>query len=838
MRPVCFYIGVFLLSFAALMLEIVQTRILSVVVWYHLAFFVISLAMFGLTAGAVWVYLKGERFTEKTLSYDLGYFSGLFAFATAICLGIQMTLAPVITRLFTTLWIWTELALCLSVPFFFAGVAISLALTRSSYSIARVYGVDLFGAASGAVGALLLLNLTDGPSAVLWIAVSGAAAALAFSTSGIGGLPEVKPPFHVWLWHRQWIFLLLVLVAFINPNLEQGLQPVAVKGKFEFPGTHALRQWNSFSRIDVSPTFRGSPIMWGPSPKMFERNWIADQVDLFIDGDAGTTAYRFDGNFDAVGFLKYDVTNLAYFLPGRERGVVVGVGGGRDVLSAALFGLKEITAIELNPILVDLQTSEKGLLPFTNIARIPGVRLIADEGRSWLARTRESFDVIQMSLVDTWAATGAGAFTLSENGLYTVDAWKIFFSRLTPKGVLTVSRWYDPASPDETGRMVSLAVATLMEMGVREPRRHLFLAAQKRIATLVLSKTPLSTTDNEALESAASSYEHEVLITPSREPTSSVLARIVGAPDLSSLRAFTSSLPFDLTPPTDTRPFFFNQLPLSRPLQAFAFARQALATGSAGGGVRRGNLVATVTLLILFIIALMLVVVVLIIPLRAALKDVGARLVINGTLYFSLIGIGFMMIEIGLLQRMSIFLGHPVYSLSVVLSTLILSTGIGSFLSEKLPLQSTRRLVIWSVATGAYAVGLAVFMGSVFATLVDAELTTRIALCVWWIAPFGILLGFGFPTGMRLITAIDPKPTPWFWGINGAAGVLASIVAVVLSLALGISATLVVGALCYFSLIPAALTLLRAPAVGAAKQTAGPRARSRRPVKSSAGRSR
>jgi len=838
MRPIRFYLGVFLISFAALTLEIVQTRILSVVVWYHLAFFVISLAMFGLTAGAVWVYLKGERFTEKTLSYDLGYFSGLFALATAVCLAVQMTLAPIITRLFTTLWIWTELALCLSIPFFFAGVAISLALTRSSFPVAKIYGVDLVGAACGAVGALLLLNATDGPSAVLWIAVVGAAAAAAFSTSGIGAVPQRTPPLHSWLWPRPWLFLLLLLAAVINPHLEQGLQPIAVKGKFEFPGTHALRQWNSFSRIDVSPVFRGPPIMWGPSPKMFEKRWLAEQVDLFIDGDAGTTAYRFAGKFDEVGFLQYDITNLAYFLPGRERGVVIGVGGGRDVLSAALFGLKEITAVELNPILVNLQTDPAGLMPFTNLTAIPGVRLIADEGRSWLARSRESFDVIQMSLVDTWAATGAGAFTLSENGLYTVDAWKIFLSRLTPKGVLTVSRWYEPAFPDETGRMVSLAVATLMEMGVREPHRHLFLAAQQRIATLVLSRSPLSASDVEALEKAAATYEHEILITPSREPTSSVLSRIVGAPDLAALWRFTSSLPFDLTPPTDGRPFFFNQLPLSRPLQAFAFARGVLATTSEGGGVRRGNLVATVTLLILFLIALLLVVVALIIPLRSALRDVGARQVTYGTLYFSLIGAGFMMIEIGLLQRMSIFLGHPVYSLSVLLSTLILSTGIGSFLSGKFPLQSARRLVIWGVVTGAYAVGLAVFMGSVFATLVDADLTTRIALCVWWIAPFGILLGFGFPTGMRLITAIDPKPTPWFWGINGAAGVLASIVAVVLSLALGISATLMVGALCYFLLIPAALALLRAPASGVVKQAAGLRAPSRRPAKSSAGRSR
>ena len=838
MRPLWFYTGVFLTSLAALMLEIVQTRILSVVVWYHLAFLVISLAMFGLTAGAVWVYLKGERFTAKTLSYDLGYFSGLFAFAAAICLAVQMTLTPIITRFFTTLWIWTELALCLSAPFFFAGVVISLALTRSTFPIARVYGVDLLGAAGGSVGALLLLNTTDGPSAVLWIAVVAALAAISFSMSGIGKVPEVKPPLHAWIWSRQWIFLLLLLVAVINPFLEHGLQPVAVKGKFEFPGTHALRQWNSFSRIDVSHVFRGVPIMWGPSPKMYEKRWLADQVQVFIDGDSGTTAYRFDGNFDTVGFLKYDVTNLAYFLPGRERGVVVGVGGGRDVLSAALFGLKDVTAVELNPILVDLQTQESGLLRFTNLASIPGVRFIADEGRSWLARSRESFDVIQMSLVDTWAATGAGAFTLSENGLYTVDAWKVFISRLTSKGVLTVSRWYEPITPDETGRLISLAVATLLESGVHEPRRHLFVAAQQRIATLVMSKSPFSEQDIETLERAAEVYQHEVLITPSRAPKSSALSRIVNAADAKSLYAFTSSLAFDLTPPTDERPFFFNQLPLSRPLQAFAFVGGVLAKTAAGGGVRRGNLVATVTLLILFLIALSLVVAALIIPLRSAIKDVGARLVINGTIYFSLIGIGFMMIEIGLLQRMSIYLGHPVYSLSVLLFTLILSTGIGSFLTGNLHLNSRARIVAWGIVTGVYTVALTFSMGPAFAAFNDSTLAVRIALWVALIAPAGVSLGFGFPTGMRLVSSIDAKPTPWFWGINGAAGVLASISAVVVSLALGITATLLVGAICYFFLIPVALTLLQPLNHTVPKKPQKPQAASRKAPKTSSARQR
>jgi len=813
MRPISFYTGVFLISSSTLMLEIIQTRILSVVVWYHLAFFVISLAMFGLTGGAVWVYLRRARFTEKTLSYDLSYFSGLFALATAICLAVQMTLAPVISTLITTVWIWTELAICLSIPFFYSGVVMSLALTRSPFRIGRVYGVDLLGAAIGCLGALLLLNSTDGPSAVLWVAAFVAAGALAFSASSIGKAPDQKTPLHSWLQHRYWIFFLLVTCALINPQTDQGLQPLAVKGKFEFPGSHLLRKWNSFSRVAVEPVKRGVPVMWGPSPKMFGESWNVFQMDLNIDGDAGTTAYRFAGNFDDVGFLRYDVTNLAYFLAGRERALIIGVGGGRDVLSAALFGLKNITGVEINPVFVHLLTREPGFAKFTSVAALPGVQLVVDEGRSWMARNREFFDIIQMSLVDTWAATGAGAFTLSENGLYTVQAWKTFLSRLTPKGVLTVSRWYDPTVPDETGRIASLAVATLMEMGITEPSRHLFLAAQGTVATLVLSKSPLPASDIETLERAATEYQHEILMSPRRVPASDTLLRIITAVDRKSLDAYTSSLAFDLTPPTDDRPFFFNQLPLSRPFQAFAHAKNVLATGPQGGGVRQGNLVATITLLVLFFISLILVTAAVVVPLRPALKDVGFMVATRGTLYFALIGTGFMMVEIGLLQRMTIFLGHPIYSLSVLLFSLILTTGLGSFLSEKLALDSRAKIATWAILTGGYLMLLPFVLRELFTAFNDATLTVRAAICVLSIMPAGLLLGFGFPTGMRLISAIDSRPTPWFWGINGAAGVLAAISAIAVSLALGITVTLILGALCYFLLIPVSLALVRPKAL-------------------------
>ena len=802
-----FYTGLFLVTACTLMLQVIQTRILSVVAWYHLAFFAISMAMFGLTVGAVWVYLRRDRFTEKTLSYDLSYFSTAFALSTLFCLIVQMSLIPVVARSMTSILTWVQLAIYLSIPFVFSGVVVSLALTRSPFPIGRVYGADLLGAAVGCLGVLVLLNNTDGPSAILWVGAIAAAGALFFSTSAIGGVPQTKPPLDSFLRHRTTIFVLVAICAVLNGLSDYGLQPLVAKGNFEAGDTYVFREWNTFSRVTVYPRYVHQPRMWGPSPRL-PAGLEIEQHLISIDADAGTRAYRFTGDLKEVEFLKYDVTTLAYHLPNRERAVVIGVGGGRDMISAAVFGLQDITGVEINPILVQLLTENPRFVDFTNVRGLNGARLIIDEGRSWMARTQRSFDIIQMSLIDTWAATGAGAFSLSENGLYTVEAWRIFLSRLTPKGVFTVSRWYDAKEPTETGRMLSLAVATLFEMGIPDPRQHIFLVTQAAVATLIISRTPFSPGDLTALNNAAAQYEHNVLISPTVGAPSQTLNRILKVKSREELQSYTSNLAFDLTPATDDRPFFFNQLPLTKPVQAFYLAKEMVATDTYLGGIRGGNLVATATLIILFVISFVLVVVSILIPLRHAVRDVGGKLAIGGTLYFLLIGIGFMMIEIGLLQRMSVFLGHPVYSLSVLLFTLILTTGVGSFVSDILPLDSRPRFLIWALLTGAYVAALPHWLSSVFLAFDSASLLSRAILCVITIAPVGLLLGFGFPTGMRLISAIDRRPTPWFWGVNGAAGTLASTVAVASSIALGISTTLTIGAICYVLLIPTVLLFI------------------------------
>jgi spermidine synthase len=680
---------------------------------------------------------------------------------------------------------------------------LSLALTRSPFPVGRVYAADLAGAAIGCLGVLFLLDTVDGPSAVLWVAAMAALAAFLFAYSGIGTTPRARPPLASVLQRPGSLFLVLIAAAIGNDLASpRGLHPMFVKGQAERLDNRLFEEWNSFSRIVVFDTTNRRPHMWGASPTYRPGDWPTEQRLMNIDGSAGTTSFRIDGAIEKAGFLKYDVTNLAYFLPDRKRAGIIGVGGGRDLLSARVFGVPDVTGVEINPIFHRLLTREPGFAEFSGLSRLDGMNIEVDEARSWFARTRATFDIIQMTLVDTWAATGAGAFSLTENGLYTVEAWRTFLERLSPGGVFTVSRWYAPAAAEETGRMVSLAMAAAFGIGADEPRRHIFLAASDHIATLVLARAPLSPSALATLEAAAADLDYTVLISPNRAPNSETLREIVASSSRDELDRYTSDLALDLTPPTDERPFFFNQLPLYDPSRTI---KLAFVTHKAG--VVSGNLFATATLLILFLISAVLVLGTIILPMRPAIRDVGPKLAFSGTAYFLLIGVGFMSIEIGLLQRMSVFLGHPIYSLSVVLFSIILTTGIGSLTSDSLPLDSRARLISWSVLTSGYLLALPLWLPDVLLAFEGSALPTRAGLCVLVIAPAGLLMGYGFPTGMRLISAVDRTPAPWFWGINGGAGVLAATLAMTSSIALGISMTLTIGGMSYLLLIPPALAI-------------------------------
>lgn len=802
LRQAPFLVGVFLISFALLVFQIVQTRILSVIAWYYLAFFGISMAMLGMTVGAVHVYLNRERFERENLASVLATNSLACALSTTASLIFQMSLITAPTISATTVLAWILLTCAMAVPYVFGGIVISLALTKSPFPVGRVYGVDLLGAALGCVCVLVLLHAIDAPSTIVVASAIAAAAGVCFSASGKIGQQRLNV---IW-WKRPglWFCILSVIAAANAAVPSLGIRPILVKENVESYTADLYEKWNSFSRIVATQPRNGAPFLWAPSPKA-PRDTEISQVRLNIDGSAGTVMFRFNGVKESIDFLRYDLVNIAYTLSPVRKAAIIGVGGGRDMLSAHLLGAQEIVGVELNPIFIDLHEKHPLYSRFSNLTKIPNLRMYVDDARSWFASTDEKFDLIQMSMIDTWAATGAGAFSLSENGLYTLEGWRAFLKALTDEGMFTVSRWYSPDNTDETGRMISLGAAALIDMGITDVRSRLIVAKTGRVATLVISRRPFTAAQLKSLAEQVSNLGFEILIAPGHPSESELLTSIVSSASIEEINRVSDRAYLDLSVPTDNRPFFFNQLKLSR---IFEMTQDRIRTRA--HGVIAGNLVATAVLGLILVISLIAVICTIVLPLRGAARQSSQPLIIAGTTYFFLIGIGFMLAEISLLQYFSIYLGHPIYSLGVCLFSLILASGLGSLASERVGLGDNRSgVVIWGGLAGGYLVLLQIAAPELFAATTDRELSVRVALSVLSIVPLGFLLGFAFPTGMKLIGAIDARPASWFWGINGAAGVLGSAAAIMISMSFGINVTALLAGFCYFCLVPVALVLIR-----------------------------
>ena len=796
-RPGLVYLGIFAVALATLMLEILLTRITSVIAWYHLAFFVIALAMLGMTAGAVVVFLWPRAF----LDVPRRLFDSALAFAALAPPALAWTMAgPLlpVTDLMGSVAL-LGLGLVLALPFTVVGVTLTLALTRAGLPPGRAYGVDLLGAALGAVLVIPLLDALDAASAVLVAGAVAALGALAFAAArsdrsqgtGRKGQALAAGLTLAWAGAAAWN-----ATAEVPP-----LRPAWVKGAREDYAAHAWVGWNTHSRVTVSESARLPPILWAAG-RNTPPGVLApiDQRIVKIDGAAATAMARGDGSDH--GYLEWDVAAFAHHLRPTGPAAVIGVGGGRDVLAAARTGHTPVVGVELNAKIVALHRGE--MAAYSGIAAIPGVVLVADEARSFFTRDARQYDVITMSLIDTWASTGAGAYSLSENGLYTVEGWLAFMRRLTPTGIFTVSRWYKPDSPGETGRMLALAIETLWRLGARQPRAHLLLLQQNSVATLLVSPTPFTAADLDRMQQQAVRLGFNMVLTPRRLPAQPLLRALVEQPDRAALWAYTRQQALDLTPPTDDRPFFFNMLrPGAWLTDAAEVERQDFAF--------LGNLQATRTLVHATLVSVLLTLAAVVVPLwlrrgrLATSAGTGGRATLAAACgYFALIGLGFMFVEIGLLSRVGVFLGHPTLALAVVLAGIILATGLGSLLSGYVPVERPRVAWFFPLAPGLLVVVARAALGPVMDAYAGAPLGARVLLTTALIAPPALAMGLCFPLGLRLVRGARGEApediTPWLWGVNGACGVCASGLALGTSMAWGISTTLAIGALCYLAL--------------------------------------
>ena len=772
------YSSLFLVSLATLMYEILLTRIFSVTMWYHFAFVAISVAMFGASVGAIAVYVFPRRFPVDRTHQLLALSAMLFAAASVVSFAVHVRLP------FLAEGSWMGVAsigatyLVVSVPFFFSGIFVCLALTRFPSQVSKLYAADLVGAAIGCILLRYTLDFTDAAATVFLVAFL---ASLAAVCSADGPLTQ-----KLRRTARLYSVLFLILAGLQTAAAWKGRPLLRLQwSKGVREGAPLYEKWNSFSRIRVygDAETPAQPFGWGLSATLPSDQMIR-QLSLDIDSDALTVLTHFDGNTEPLGFLKYDVTNLAHYLRQQADVLVVGAGAGRDILSALVFGQRSVTGVELNGNILEAAHSRFG--DFTgHLDRRPGVTLIEDEARSYVARTNTRFDLIQISMIDTWAATAAGAMVLSENSLYTLEAWKTFLERLKPGGILTVSRWNFPDPPGEVYRMVSLASAALRQRGVGNPRDHMMIARRMGprmsegllygVATLLVSPDPFNEADLRMLESVSQKLGFEIVLSP-RHALDTTFAGLSSGEDP---EIYSQRYRLNLLPPTDDKPYFFHLLRLNDAL-GFGFWNQP------GVGY---YLNAVFILVPLLITVAVLTVLCILLPLwlkrdSGSFRQAGPLLV-----FFAAIGVGFMLVEISQLQRLMVFLGHPSYALSVVLFALLLSSGLGSLSSARISPILARGPSLWPLLL--LLVVLPVFGATtphILSTYQGSVTPLRVVIATVILFPAGFLMGTAFPLGMRVATIRFPTLTPWFWGVNGAASVLSSVLAVVIALTFGISA--------------------------------------------------
>jgi spermidine synthase len=749
--------GLFCVTASLLLLEVSLTRVLSVVMWYHFAFFAISVALFGLAAAGLAVYLLPQLFSRERL------YTACFAAAVLEAIAIPLSYLlladnPAYRYLTSTQGgggmgaaAWAAVALLYVinvVPFFFGGLVGPTLFRHYGQAAGRLYFYDLVGAGLGCLAAVPALDLFGGPGAIVLAAGLAGIGAVCFAAAG-------SRPRQVLVGAAIAAAALALVFAdsqhhWLRLRYSRGRPQTGVE----------YEKWNSFSRVTVRNY--GEP----------------DTLLLEIDAASNTLIARWNGQPTSLAPLRDRLIAVQYALEPHPRVFVIGSGGGVDLLTAVAAGAPRVTAVEVNPIIVGLLKDRYAGFS-GGIYNRSEIHVVTDEARSQIRRSHDHYDVIQAGYVDTYAATAAGAFSLTENTLYTVEAYQDYLAHLTPNGIVSIQRYYEEP-PQQSIRLVSLALEALGRRGDAHPSSHVAVVRQADRASVLVKNSPFSEEDVRALEAQCARAGLELIAAPGR-PGKGLYGEMLAAPDFHAVIARQT---LDLSPTTDDRPFFFYVV------KPMTFWRGLLPmTGERMNS--RAVFLLTALLLVSFVACVLLVVV----PPMAGAGGAGS---IPAMGYFAALGLGFILVEIGALQRLMLFLGHPALALSVVLSTLLLSAGLGSASVRDVPLERTGAalrtrllLILAAVAVSAW------IWPPLLRAWIGLARPARVAVSVLALAPVGFLLGTAMPLGLKRLSAGRAALVPWAWSVNGGTSVLGSVLAMVVAINNGFTATLVVGGLCY-----------------------------------------
>ena len=709
--------AVFLVTMSGLIFEIGLTRIYSATIWYHFTFVAVSVALLGWGLGGLTVHL-----TKRTIVPSIEKAAVLAVLYSAT---ILLTLWLIVRFPFTLDRLPMYFVAPL-VPFLLAGMALSMIFDLHRQIATTLYFFDLLGASIGALGVTVLLQTLGGEAAVLMAAATPLLAAACLSRKlrlvGIAGA-------------------VLVTIAACS-NERTGLFRVipgtlkAMRRQMDqLPAAHVAQTgWNAYSRIDAVEGF--------PAPTL---------ARLYIDSDAWTSIHTWDGNLESVRDMRTWYRALPFrFFSGPET-LIIGPGGGADVLAALASGSRKVTAVELNPLMLQFVRhygSRAG-----NIYDRPDVQVIQSEGRNFISRTDRKFDVILLGFVDSWASVASGGLSLSENYLYTTQAFGAYYDHLTDDGVLTIIRWNA-----DVPRLVANSVALL---GPAEAAKRIVVLMEKREAqpddqpqmVFMLRKRPFTPAETEDIVSNWT-IARPILV-PGRVTTSPYSYLLDGQ---MTLAAWDAQSPTRIGPVFDDSPFYFA---IERPWgMATRIARMLFQV-----------LVLPVLVLLALFIAF------------GKPKGQPAGPYAGSIVYFASLGFGFISVELALLQNLTLLLGHPIFTLSILLFTLLAAGGLGSAVSRRVPIP-----VACLVVAG---------LGTLDALVLPLQLWARVAIAVALIAPLGLAMGMPFPRGLQKAGQGALPAPPFYWGLNGIMSVIGSVVTVVVALSAGFKVAMLVGSACY-----------------------------------------
>ncbi len=800
------YAGIFLLCLGTLLLELSLTRVMSVALWYHFGFLVISTALLGFGASGVMLALWRRLREDIPLDRALAVLALLFGVLAVVCFWLQQRIPFDPFNLLNDARQFSFMPLyflVVALPFFCAGLALALLFTRGSAVVNRLYAFDLLGAGLGCAAIALVMPQFGGAGSVVIAAAIGLIAAATF------GWQRARP---IAVLGAGLAVGAVVLAFFANSLLPISITP----NKRSAPGKPTYSAWNTFSRIDF---FESPPNPTRPYGRF---------VFVFDAGTAFTGMRDLRPDFRTVAAqmkdpLDFD-SQVAYLGRSKPSVLIIGSGSGSQVLDAVQYGAGPITAIEVNPIINDIITGPAFKDRWGGLFDQPGIELVTAEGRSFVRRSREHYDAIISVHTISNSAIASGALSLTENYVLTREAFEDYFEHLTPDGVIFFTR-----PQNQIARLIATGREVLEARGVKDLRAHFYAyggrpnadPAKARSNTFsagfLVKLTPFTEAEVRAMDAFLGvdtpDGDNARLYTPLDAPADTLYQRLLTAPDV---RTVYAAEPHQIQPATDNQPFFNQHTRWSS--IGWETIRDLFSQGKQGRMALEDRPVAEVTLLVLLAQTIVVAGALIVLPLvrfkRDDLRAPGrGRLLI----YFAGLGLGFIFIEVVFLQHFTLFLGQPVYTFAVVLAGLLMFTGLGAYLAGTLagtPRERLRRVIPWLLAVLA---ATALLTPLVFQAALGLPMFLRVVIALAVIAPLGVLLGMPFPTGLRIVGEEAPGLVPWAWGVNGFFTVIGTILALMFAMMVGFLAVLVLAGVCYLA---AWLTLAWAsPKTGATLQT-------------------